>query len=80
MRPWENALAIVAAFLVAGGLLPWGLRLACTVGAIGIILLLLVLRVRSHRAGLVKKRTADVYGQVSRMRAARKARLERKVR
>ena len=80
MRPWQNALAIVAAFLVAGALLPWELRLACAFGAIGIVLLLAVFRLRSHRVGVTKKRTASVYGQVERMRAARKDRLQRKVR
>jgi len=80
MRPWQNALAIVAAFLVAGALLPWELRLACAFGASGIVLLLLVFRLRSHRIVLNKKRTADVYGQVDRIRAQRDARLQRKTR
>lgn len=80
MRPWQNALAIVAAFLVAGALLPWELRLACAFGAIGIVLLLFVFRVRSHSIGVAKKRTSDVYGQVERLRAARKERLQRKIR
>ena len=74
MRPWQNALAIAAAFLVAGGLLPWGLRLACSLGAIGIVLLLLVFRMRSHSVGIAKKRTAGVYSQIERLRAARKDR------
>jgi hypothetical protein len=78
MRPWQNALAIVAAFLVAGALLPWELRLACAFGAIGIALLLFVIRVRSHKITVTKKRTADIYSQVERLRAARKQRLERK--
>ena len=78
MRPWQNALAIVAAFLVAGALLPWELRLACAFGAIGIVLLLLVMRIRSHRITVTKKRTANVYSQVEHMRAARKIRLDRK--
>jgi hypothetical protein len=78
MRPWQNALAIVAAFLVAGALLPWELRLACAFGAIGIVLLLFVFRIRSHSIGVTKKRTAGVYGQVERLRAARKDRYQRK--
>jgi hypothetical protein len=80
MRPWQNALAIVAAFLVAGALLPWELRLACAVGAAGIVLLLLVFRIRSHRVVVTKRRTAGVYNQVERIRAGRKERTERKVR
>lgn len=80
MRPWQNALAIIAAFLVAGALLPWELRLACAVGAAGIVLLLLVFRIRSHRVGVTKKRTAGVYSQVEQIRAGRAERLQRKVR
>jgi hypothetical protein len=80
MRPWQNALAIVAAFLVAGALLPWELRLACAVGASGIVLLLLVFRIRSHRGAVHKRRIAGVYSQVERIRADRKERSERKVR
>ncbi len=78
MRPWQNALALVAAFLVIGALLPWGLQLACAFGAIGIVLLLFVMRIRSHRITAIKKRTANVYNQVEHIRAARKIRLDRK--
>jgi hypothetical protein len=80
MRPWQNAMAIVAAFLVAGALLPWELRLACAFGAIGIVLLLFVMRIRSHAVTVTKKRTANVYSQVEQMRSARKSRFDRKVR
>ena len=80
MRPWQNALAIVAAFLVAGALLPWELRLACAFGAIGIVLLLFVMRIRSHRVTVTKKRTASFYGQVERICSERKERYQRKVR
>jgi putative effector of murein hydrolase LrgA (UPF0299 family) len=80
MRPWQNALAIIAGFLVAGALLPWDLRLPCAGAASGIVLLLLVMRVRSHRVVVHKKRTAVVYNQVERIRAERKDRLQRKVR
>lgn len=78
MRPWQNALAIVAAFLVAGALVPWELRLACAIGAAGIVLLLLVFRVRSHRVAILKTRTASVYTRVERIRAGRDGRLQRK--
>jgi hypothetical protein len=80
MRPWQNALAIVAAFLVAGALLPWELRLACAFGAIGIVLLLAVMRLRAHQTGMKKQRTASVYSQVERIRSARNQRLQRKIR
>jgi hypothetical protein len=79
MRPWQNALAIVAAFLVAGSLLPIGeLRIACAFGAGGIVLLLLVFRLRSHKVVVQKKRSGNVYGQVAQIRAARNERLQRK--
>jgi membrane protein implicated in regulation of membrane protease activity len=78
MRPWQNALAIMAAFLVAGALLPWELRLACAFGAIGIVLILLVSRLRVRQSKQAKARTASVYGQVERIRADRKSRLNRR--
>jgi hypothetical protein len=80
MRPTENLLAVVAALLVIGALLPWELRLACAIGAIGIAILLAAMRGRAHSAGIAKAKTASVYGQVERMRAARKKRLDRKTR
>jgi hypothetical protein len=80
MRPWQNALAIIAAFLVAGALLPWELRLACAFGAAGIVLLLFVFRIRSHRVRTDRKRTANVYSQVDRIRAERTTRLQRRTR
>jgi hypothetical protein len=80
MRPVENAVAIVAAFLVAGALLPWGLRLACAIGAAGLMLLLVVLRWRAHTVRVQKRRIVNVYAQVERLRAERKARFERPVR
>jgi hypothetical protein len=78
MRPWQNALAIIAGFLVAGALLPWDLKLACALGAIGIVLLLFVMRIRSHSAGIAKKRTAGVYTQIEHLRAARKDRFRKR--
>jgi hypothetical protein len=80
MRPIENAIAILAAFLVAGALLPWGLRLACAIGAGGLMLLLVVLRWRTHTVRVQKRRIFDVYAQVERLRADRKARFERPAR
>lgn len=80
MPRWQNLLAIVAGFLVAGALLPWDLRLSCALGAIGIVLLLLVLRIRAHRAAVTKKQTSDVYGQIERLRTARKDRYRHKPR
>lgn len=76
MRPAHNALAIVATFLVAGALLPWSpiYRLACAAGAIAIVLLLLVARVRDHMqpqsgAG------GEMQARIDRIRAERAARM-----
>lgn len=82
MRAWQNALVIVAGFLVAGALLPWDpdLRLACALAAIGIVLLLLVFRLRAHARSVTAKRTSDVYSQVTRIRNARQDRLKRRTR
>ena len=77
MRPVENALAVVAAFLVAGALLPWGLRVACAIGAAGIVVLLAVMRWRAHTARVQTRRTVGVYNRVERLRAERKTRYER---
>jgi hypothetical protein len=74
MRPWQNALAIAAAFLVAGALLPWELRIACAVGAIGIVLLLGVTQMSSRNNRVTKTRIADTYGQIEAIRTARKKR------
>jgi hypothetical protein len=71
MRPWQNALAIVAAFFVAGALLPWRLRLVCALAAIAIVLYLAVLRWRAHMAAGSKRRIDDVYGRIEALRAAR---------
>ena len=78
MRPWQNALAIVAGFFVAGALLPWSLRLACALAAIGIVALLFVIRIRSHVVTEEREHTAGVYDKIARMRATRDARAGRR--
>jgi hypothetical protein len=80
MRPAQNALVILAAFLVAGSLLPWSprLRMACAAGAIGIVLLLLIIRLRAH-AGLVPRRAdSRTQARIDRIRADRAARMGRR--
>ena len=77
MRPWQNALAIVAGFLVAGALLPWSLRLACALGAIGIVVLLAVFRLRAHSRDLMQARTSNVYARLEKMRSDRRERFGR---
>lgn len=74
MRPWQNALAILATFLVAGGLLPWRYRLACAIGAIGIVLLLAVFRIGAHRIKREQADTEATYARIERIRAERKQR------
>lgn len=71
MRPWQNALAIVAGFFVAGALLPWRLRLACALVAIAIVLYLAVLRWRAHTEKQTDHRISDVYGRIEALREAR---------
>jgi hypothetical protein len=63
-------------FLVAGALLPWSplYRLACAAGAIAIVLLLLVARLRDH-----SRPTAggggETQARIDRIRAERAARM-----
>ena len=78
MRPWQNALAIVAGFFVAGALLPWSLRLACALAAIGIVLLLLVFRLRTHATLRQKERVGDLEAKIARIRDLRKQRMGRR--
>jgi membrane protein implicated in regulation of membrane protease activity len=78
MRPWQNALAIIAGFFVAGALLPWSLRLACALAAIGIVLLLLVFRLRAHATLRQKERVGDIEEKIARIRGSREQRLGRR--
>ena len=71
MRPWQNKLAILAGFLVAGALFPWSLRLVCAFAAIVIVMLLLVTRLRTHAALRTREHTSDVLSRVERIRAGR---------
>jgi len=70
-------LVLLAALLVAGALLPWGLRIACAFGAIGVLVLMIALRLRARAVQTQKRRVVDVYAAVARIRADRKARYER---
>ena len=71
MRPWQNKLAVLAGFLVAGALYPWPLRLECALAAIVIILGLLVIRLRTHAATVTRRNTDDVLAKIERIRASR---------
>jgi hypothetical protein len=77
MRPAQNALVILATFLVAGALLPWSarLRIACAAGAIGIVLLLLVTRLRAHTDAARQVAPSKTQTHIDRIRAERAARM-----
>jgi hypothetical protein len=77
MRPVENILAMVAALLVAGAVVPWALRLACALGAVGVLVLMISLRYKSHVVKKQKLRVLDVYAAVDRIREERRARYDR---
>jgi hypothetical protein len=80
MRPVQNALAIVATFFVAGSLLPWSprLRLTCALAAMGLIVLLLVMRMRAHLGVRQRRENATSWSRIERIRADRERRLGRR--
>ncbi len=80
MRPAQNALVILATFLVAGSLLPWSprLRLACAAGAVAIVLGLLVARLRAHAATGRTATTNATQARIDRIRAERARRMGRR--
>jgi len=80
MRPWQNALAIVAGFLVAGALLPWSsrYRLACALAAIAIVLVLLAARMSAHAKQRAKRTSGDAWSRIERIRAERADRTRRR--
>ncbi|GAC1407073.1 MAG: hypothetical protein NVSMB64_13450 [Candidatus Velthaea sp.] len=80
MRPWQNALAIVATFFVAGALLPWNgrIRIFCALVAAALIGLLLVFRLRSHAASVSMRAGAVTDEKIRRIREERKRRMGRR--
>jgi hypothetical protein len=80
MQPAQNVLVMVASFLVAGSLLPWSarIRLACAAGAIGVVLLLLVMRLRSHSSSAQRTIDRKTQARIDRIRAERAARMGRR--
>lgn len=80
MRPAQNGLVILASFLVAGALLPWSprIRLACASGAIGIMLVLLILRLRAHSGPMLHGAEGRTQARIDRIRAERAARMGRR--
>lgn len=73
MRPWQNAVALVATVLAAGALLPLAppVRFLCAGLAGATIVVLLLARVRAHRVRRDQERVDDVYARIERMRADR---------
>jgi hypothetical protein len=73
MRRWQNAVALAATLLAAGTLLPVapGVRIALVALAVAVIVLLLVVRLRSHAARRDSARVAGVYDRIERIRAER---------
>lgn len=80
MRPMQNALVILASFLVAGALLPWParIRLVCAGAAIALMFVLFVSRLRAHAAGTRPEQISATQGQIDRIRAARASRTGRR--
>jgi hypothetical protein len=77
MRRFENVLVMLAAMLVAGGVVPWPYRLECIIGAVVVIAFLALARMRAHAGTKQKERTRDVYAVVAKIRADRAERFER---
>lgn len=80
MRPWQNAVALVATLFAAGALLPLApqFRLLCGGLAIATIMALLWLRVRAHQVRRTDARVADVYTRIERIRSDRNSRTKRR--
>ncbi len=80
MRPWQNAMAIIATFLAAGALLPlsFRFRLTCALAAAAIMLLLLAMRFQAHASARKSVERADTLDRVAQIRAARAKRFDRR--
>lgn len=80
MRPWQNALAIVAGFLVGGALLPWPARyrLTCAFAAMAIVLVLLAARLSAHSKARSQSARTATLSQIERIRAEREKRMRRR--
>jgi hypothetical protein len=79
MRRWQNLLALLAVVLAAGALLPLGerIRYGCMAAAIGLILLILMTRLRAHRPAARRPSGPDVYDRIAKIRAEREKRTRR---
>ena len=82
MPRWQNLLAIVAIFFVAGALWPWSPlnRLVCAAIAVALILVVLVSRLQQHAAMLSGSRSTikDMEARIDRIRNEREQRFRRR--
>lgn len=79
MRPWQNAVALIATLLAAAALLPLrpDIRSICSLLAFAAIVMLLTVRLRAHGARRGDRSDAGVYDRIERIRAARARRTRR---
>jgi hypothetical protein len=73
MRPWQNAVALVAVLIAAAAMLPLapGARVILAVVAFGIVCALLAMRLRAHAARRDAARISGVYDRIARIREQR---------
>jgi membrane protein implicated in regulation of membrane protease activity len=73
MRPWQNAVALVAVLIAAAALLPLapGARVTLAVLAFGTVCVLLAMRLRAHAARRDAARVSGVYDRIARIREQR---------
>ena len=79
MRPWQNALAILATFIAAGALLPWPARLRIVAAVVAglIIVVLAAFRVSAHMRLTSSATTEVTMDMVDRIREERARRYRR---
>jgi hypothetical protein len=82
MPRWQNLLAIIAIFLVAGAVWPWAAlgRLICAALAFALIAIVLVSRLQQHAAGFTGSRATirDMETRIDRIRSEREQRFRRR--
>jgi uncharacterized membrane protein len=76
-RRLENLLVLIAALLLVGGLYAWTYRVACIFGAIGVLLVIVTLRLKSRAVKRQATRTNDAYAAIERIREEREKRMGR---
>ncbi|HTW85927.1 MAG TPA: hypothetical protein VMD91_17790 [Candidatus Sulfotelmatobacter sp.] len=76
MRRWQNLLALFAVLLASAALLPLrpGVRLGFVAAAVGVIVAVLVSRLRAHQPSGRRPSGPDVYDRIAKIRAERERR------